>query len=61
VTEPIFYVDFNSPYAYLAAHRVDRLLGADVRWQPIAFAFVVDGEPFWGDDRLEAAATRLAA
>jgi 2-hydroxychromene-2-carboxylate isomerase len=39
--QPIFYFDFNSPYAYLAAHRVDRLLGADVRWQPIAFAFVI--------------------
>jgi 2-hydroxychromene-2-carboxylate isomerase len=39
--QPIFYFDFNSPYAYLAAHRVDRLLGADVRWQPIAFAFLL--------------------
>jgi NAD(P)-dependent dehydrogenase (short-subunit alcohol dehydrogenase family) len=28
-------------YAYLAAHRVDRLLGAGVRWQPIAFAFLL--------------------
>jgi 2-hydroxychromene-2-carboxylate isomerase len=36
-----FFYDFNSPYAYLAAHRVDRLLGAGVRWQPIAFAFVL--------------------
>jgi 2-hydroxychromene-2-carboxylate isomerase len=36
-----FYYDFNSPYAYLAAHRVDRLLGPGVRWQPIAFAFVL--------------------
>jgi 2-hydroxychromene-2-carboxylate isomerase len=41
VTEAIFYFDFNSPYAYLAAHRVDRLLGANVRWQPIAFAFLL--------------------
>jgi 2-hydroxychromene-2-carboxylate isomerase len=41
VTEPTFYYDFNSPYAYLAAHRVDRLLGGGVRWQPIAFAFVI--------------------
>ena len=36
-----FYFDFNSPYAYLAAQRVDRMLGADVRWQPIALAFVL--------------------
>jgi 2-hydroxychromene-2-carboxylate isomerase len=39
--EPIFFYDFNSPYAYLAAHRVDALLGRGVRWQPIAFAFVL--------------------
>jgi 2-hydroxychromene-2-carboxylate isomerase len=39
--QPIFYFDFNSPYAYLAAHRVDRMLGVPVRWQPIAFAFVI--------------------
>jgi 2-hydroxychromene-2-carboxylate isomerase len=41
VSEPTFYFDFNSPYAYLAAHRVDRVLGVPVRWQPIAFAFVI--------------------
>jgi 2-hydroxychromene-2-carboxylate isomerase len=41
VAAPTFYYDFNSPYAYLAAHRVDRLLGPGVRWQPIAFAFVL--------------------
>jgi 2-hydroxychromene-2-carboxylate isomerase len=41
VAEPTFYFDFNSPYAYLAAHRVDRMLAAPVRWQPIAFAFVI--------------------
>lgn len=31
-----FFFDLNSPYAYLAAHRVDDLLG-DVEWMPIAF------------------------
>jgi 2-hydroxychromene-2-carboxylate isomerase len=41
VAEPTFYYDFNSPYAHLAAHRVDRMLGPGVRWQPIAFAFVL--------------------
>jgi hypothetical protein len=49
---------------------VDEVVGVSVRWQPIAFAFViqaldrtvlVDGEPYWGDDRLELAAARLAA
>ena len=32
-----FYFDLNSPFAYMAAHRVDDVLGADVDWCPIAF------------------------
>jgi len=40
VGAPVFYYDFNSPYAYLAAARVDALVPT-VRWQPIAFAFVL--------------------
>ena len=32
-----FYYDLNSPYAYLAALRVDDLVGGDVEWVPIAF------------------------
>jgi 2-hydroxychromene-2-carboxylate isomerase len=38
---PVFYYDFNSPYAYLAAHRVEQVLGVHPRWQPIAFAFLL--------------------
>src|SRR3954471_24901113 len=38
--EPVFLYDFNSPYAYLAAERVDEVL-PDARWQPIAFAFLL--------------------
>lgn len=38
--QPVFRYDFNSPYAYLAAHRVDALLPG-ARWQPIAFAFLL--------------------
>jgi 2-hydroxychromene-2-carboxylate isomerase len=44
VTSPaVFLLDFNSPYAYLAASRVDAVLGGPerVRWQPIAFAFLL--------------------
>jgi 2-hydroxychromene-2-carboxylate isomerase len=37
----IFYYDFNSPYAYLAAERVDRMVpGAE--WRPIAFAILLN-------------------
>jgi 2-hydroxychromene-2-carboxylate isomerase len=41
VSEPVFYYDFNSPYAYLAASRVDAVLPVAARWEPIAFAFVL--------------------
>lgn len=32
-----FYYDLNSPYAYLAAQRVDDVLPGEVEWVPIAF------------------------
>jgi 2-hydroxychromene-2-carboxylate isomerase len=36
-----FYYDFNSPYAYLAAERLDELVpGAE--WRPIAFAILLN-------------------
>lgn len=39
----LFRFDFNSPYAYLAASRIDAVVGGPevVRWQPIAFAFLL--------------------
>lgn len=36
----IFYYDFNSPYAYLAAERIDGLI-PDAEWRPIAFAILL--------------------
>jgi len=41
MAEPVFYYDFNSPFAYIAAHRVDDVLPVQPRWQPIAFAFLL--------------------
>jgi 2-hydroxychromene-2-carboxylate isomerase len=38
--EPIFYFDFSSPFAYLAATRIDGLLPRMPRWVPISMAFV---------------------
>ncbi len=38
---PEFFYDFNSPYAYLAALRVDDLLPVRPVWQPIAFGVIV--------------------
>ena len=40
MTPATFYYDFNSPYAYLAAERLDEFVpGAE--WRPIAFAIVL--------------------
>jgi 2-hydroxychromene-2-carboxylate isomerase len=38
---PAFYYDFSSPYAYLAAHRVDDLLPVRPAWEPIAFGALI--------------------
>jgi 2-hydroxychromene-2-carboxylate isomerase len=38
---PAFYYDFNSPYAYLAAHRVDDVLPVRPSWEPIAFGALI--------------------
>jgi 2-hydroxychromene-2-carboxylate isomerase len=55
VREPEFLYDFNSPYAYLAAMRVDDVLPVTPRWRPIAFGVIVEriGKVPWSfaDDR----------
>ena len=38
---PTFYYDFNSPYAYLAAERLDEFV-PDAEWRPIAFAILLN-------------------
>lgn len=44
-----FYYDLNSPYAYLAANRVDDVVPGDVEWVPIAFGplLVATGRVPW--------------
>jgi 2-hydroxychromene-2-carboxylate isomerase len=52
--QPVFLYDFNSPYAYLAATRVEAVLPVTPRWQPVAFAFVLrahDRRPWSFDER----------
>lgn len=54
--QPVFYFDYSSPYAYLAAERVNSTLPVVPRWQPIAFAFVLraTGRTPWSlDERRE--------
>src|SRR4051812_40439966 len=46
---PIFYYDLMSPYAYLAAERVDRVLPVEARWQPVLLGglFKLTGRSSW--------------
>src|SRR5947209_3752852 len=55
----IFAFDLASPLTYLAAERVERLLGT-VRWQPVAAEALHRGNP-WEDPGARAAAERRAA
>ena len=36
-----FFYDFNSPYAYLSAERIDALMPVPVVWRPIAFGVII--------------------
>jgi 2-hydroxychromene-2-carboxylate isomerase len=39
VARPVFYYDTNSPYAYLAAHRIDDMI-PDAEWRPLPLGIV---------------------
>src|SRR5436190_21381173 len=54
-----FLFDLASPLTYLAAERVERLLGS-VRWQPVAAEALHRGNP-WLDPAIRAEAERRAA
>ena len=53
--EITFYFDLGSPFAYLAAERLDRVLPGPVRWQPVLLGglFRLTGRSSWalGDYR----------
>lgn len=38
---PVFYYDFNSPYAWLAAERINGLLPIPPVWQPVSFGHIL--------------------
>ena len=40
MARPLFHYDFNSPYAYLAAERIDEVI-PDAEWRPVAFGVMV--------------------
>jgi 2-hydroxychromene-2-carboxylate isomerase len=47
---PVFYFDLGSPYAYLSAARIERVLGSELDWQPISLGglFKITGRSSWG-------------
>jgi 2-hydroxychromene-2-carboxylate isomerase len=55
VRQAIFYFDLGSPYAYLAAERLDALLPVPTIWQPVSLGalFKATGRSSWalGDPR----------
>jgi 2-hydroxychromene-2-carboxylate isomerase len=58
-TPATFYFDLGSPFAYLAAERIDELLGQSTLWQPVSLGalFKANGRSSWalGDpDRRQA-------
>jgi 2-hydroxychromene-2-carboxylate isomerase len=59
-----FYYDVSSPYAYLAAQRVDEILPAESHWQPIAFGALIQaiGKVPWSlrDDTRAAGQAEIA-
>jgi 2-hydroxychromene-2-carboxylate isomerase len=55
VPQATFYFDLGSPFAYLAAQRIDELLPVSVDWQPVSLGalFKTNGRSSWalGDPR----------
>jgi 2-hydroxychromene-2-carboxylate isomerase len=47
--QPVFYYDLMSPYAYLAAERIERVLPRPARWQPVLLGgiFKLTGRSSW--------------
>ena len=61
-SDPVFYYDTNSPYAYLAAMRIREVVPQAV-WRPIAFGIIVRmrGKTPWSfDERREAGIAEIA-
>jgi 2-hydroxychromene-2-carboxylate isomerase len=44
--QPRFFVDVGSPYAWLAAERVERVLGSGVVWEPVLLGAVFAARGF---------------
>jgi 2-hydroxychromene-2-carboxylate isomerase len=59
---PIFFYDFNSPYAWLAAERVNAVLPVPPVWQPVSFGHILQatGRTPWSLESEESRAAGVA-
>lgn len=46
MSAPRFFVDVGSPYAWLAAERVESVLGSDVAWEPVLLGAIFAARGF---------------
>jgi 2-hydroxychromene-2-carboxylate isomerase len=62
MSQATFYFDLGSPYAYLAAERIDEVLPAPVLWQPVSLGgiFKLTGRSSWSLGDPERRATGMA-
>jgi 2-hydroxychromene-2-carboxylate isomerase len=62
MSRPILYFDVGSPFSYLAAERIERVLGVEPVWQPVLVGglFKLAGRSSWarGDAQRRAAGMR---
>jgi 2-hydroxychromene-2-carboxylate isomerase len=51
ITHPVFYFDLGSPYAYLAAERINALFDEPPEWQPVLLGglFKIHGRGSWAE------------
>ena len=66
MTAPQFYFDVGSPYAYLAAERIDTVLGRPPEWRPVLLGgiFKATGRSSWaraGDESRQAGIAEIEA
>lgn len=57
---PLFFFDLTSAYAYLAAERIEAVVGREVRWVPVLAAALIQatGRRSWALDERRAAGMR---
>jgi 2-hydroxychromene-2-carboxylate isomerase len=59
-SRPRFYLDAGSPYAWLAAERVERVLDCEVAWEPVLLGAIFAARGFGSWSLTDARADAVA-